>query len=413
MVRLRNTCVRPVLASSLAMQFALRLLSCPLPPLLLTGSPQCKQTALSSSALYVIMTDQTTSTPGITGGVFVSFSPIKSRRSSFTPDRVPHLIAPPSDGNLQLQQRQQNSYQQFITCSPLVCPSNTNASRLQCKDVGIDAAVTTPNTLHDTGDDAKVVDSNSPTTYLLDSFDIEEGLVDGMALVPEFSGEHASKETSLIEECEKKNSDGGVVVRVSSKRTGIRTRQRFEPSPTYNVLKDSASPPFAAVKARHLSSNGESEKSSHHMALRGGALLTTPSNRKSDVRKAAEKTKKRSSTPPSSAPVAKSQHRSPSKIGKGKGAHRDTLITPTEVDVLFGKGGKINKHNSRFREEITKYVNQYHQVQDSKRRDKQLICLQVVHAVQGYGGRFLAIDNNGYWHEVDDRKAATKVGQGE
>lgn len=363
----------------------------------------------------IMVTDHTASTPGISGGVFISFSPIKSRRSSFTPNRVPRLIAPPSDDNLQLQQRQQNSYQQFITCSPLVCPSNANASRLQCKDDGIDAAVTTPNTLHDTGDDAKLLGSNSHTTHLLDSFDIEDGLVDGMALVPEFSGGHVSKETSLIEECEKKNGDGGVVLHVSSERTGIRTRQRFEPSPAYNVLEDSAPPPFAAVKARHLSSKGESKKSSHHMALRGGALLTTPSNRKrkSDVRKAAEKTKKRSSTPPSSAPAAKSQHRSPSKIGKGKGVHRDTLITPTEVDVLFGKGGKINKHNSRFREEVAKYANQYHQVQDSKRRDKQLICLQVVHAVQGYGGRFLAIDNNGYWHEVDDRKAATKVGQGE
>ena len=154
------------------------------------------------------------------------------------------------------------------------------------------------------------------------------------------------------------------------------------------------------------------------MALRGGALLTTPSNRKSDVRKAAEKTKKRSSTTrssttPISALAAKSQHHLPSKTGKGKGAHRDSLITPTEVDVLFGRGGKIHKHNSRFREELAKYANQYHQVKDSKRRDKQLICLQVVHAVQGYGGRFLAVDNNGYWHEVDDRKAATKVGQGE
>ena len=357
------------------------------------------------------MTDHTTAIPGISGGVFISFSPVKSRRSSFTPNLVPHLIAPPSYDNLQLQQRQQNAYKQFITCSPLVCPSNANASRLQCKDDGMDAALTTPNTLHDTGDYAKLVDSNSPTTYLLDSFDIEEGL-DGTALVPEFSGGHASKETSLIEECEKKNSDGGVVVQVTSKRTGIRTRQRFEPSPAYSVLEDSAPPPFAAVKARHLSSKGKSKKSSHHLALRGGALLTTP-YRKSNVRKAAEKTKKRSSAPPGSAPAAKSQHRSPSKIGKGKGAQRDTLVTPTEVDVLFGKGGKINKHNSRFREEVAKYVDQYHQVQDSKRRDKQLICLQVVHAVQGYGGRFLAIDNNGYWHEVDDRKAATKVGQGE
>lgn len=90
----------------------------------------------------IMVTDHTASTPGISGGVFISFSPIKSRRSSFTPNRVPRLIAPPSDDNLQLQQRQQNSYQQFITCSPLVCPSNANASRLQCKDDGIDALAT-------------------------------------------------------------------------------------------------------------------------------------------------------------------------------------------------------------------------------------------------------------------------------
>eukprot|EP00574_Skeletonema_japonicum_P009776 CAMPEP_0201713228 /NCGR_PEP_ID=MMETSP0593-20130828/146_1 /ASSEMBLY_ACC=CAM_ASM_000672 /TAXON_ID=267983 /ORGANISM="Skeletonema japonicum, Strain CCMP2506" /LENGTH=111 /DNA_ID=CAMNT_0048202343 /DNA_START=53 /DNA_END=388 /DNA_ORIENTATION=- len=87
--------------------------------------------------------------------------------------------------------------------------------------------------------------------------------------------------------------------------------------------------------------------------------------------------------------------------------HVDASTTPTAVDVLFGRGGETSNHNIKFRDEVTKFVDRY---REATRSGKTIVAEEVVKAVKGYGGRFLALDD-GSWYEVDDKRARMKVSQ--
>ena len=104
--------------------------------------------------------------------------------------------------------------------------------------------------------------------------------------------------------------------------------------------------------------------------------------------------------------VIATKHRS--TLSNSNAKSTDAPITPTDVDVLFGRGGNINAHNTKFREQVRKYVDRYQQV---ARDEKTIVSTELVNTVKGYGGRFLALDN-GSWYEVDDKKAKLKVSQG-
>eukprot|EP00984_Skeletonema_dohrnii_P006971 scaffold2482_cov145-Skeletonema_dohrnii-CCMP3373.AAC.4 len=101
--------------------------------------------------------------------------------------------------------------------------------------------------------------------------------------------------------------------------------------------------------------------------------------------------------------VTATKHRSTLCTSNAKST--DAPITPTDVDVLFGRGGNIDAHNTKFREQVRKYVDRY---QQAARDEKTIVSTELVNSVKGYGGRFPALDN-GSWYEVDDKKAKLEL----
>ena len=294
------------------------------------------------------------------GGLSISISPIKLASAK---SNLPHLLAPPSE----LFQHQLTPTNQFVVCSPLVRSSNSN--RIQYGEDAVLSTSTPADT--DTGDD------DDEDTSLLDSFEIEHNPIYGIKGVPNLP-------------CGR-----------------IKTRKKFEPSLHYKVWED-ITPPFETAKARYVSN------SNMDMAVSPGrkALKQSPTNHKRDVKKLVHVKKVVSETKKRRANVAATKKKNHSSVSKVKGGPRprvDTSITPTEVDVLFGRGARTTMHNIKFREEVGKYVNRY---QLAPKSEKAHVSNDLINGVKGYGGRFLAKDSRGCWYEVDDTTARLKASQG-
>lgn len=332
--------------------------------------------------------------------MFISFSPIKRRHCSlFTTLRSSHtkkqLLEPPSKYCQQQFGQQQRTplFQQFIVCSPLVCRSNI----LQREEDTL--LPTSP--LDDTDDDVSLVNID------YDIFENEHIPIDFMSSTLDLSGEQVCKASH-----HKGNDDEDHLMKEG--RTGIRTRKRFQPSPEYDNVWEDITPPSAAAKVRHSDLKAKSKRSSEQISLEQSPLKTPTGSagKLAHVQKEMNEVKKRKVTSFSSKPaVATTKHCSSQKNSNTKSnTPLDTPITPTDLDVLFGRGGRTNIHNAKFREEVSKFVDQYRQV---TRLEKAIVATEVVNAVKGYGGRFLALDELGSWYEVDDTKARLKASQGE
>lgn len=77
-------------------------------------------------------------------------------------------------------------------------------------------------------------------------------------------------------------------------------------------------------------------------------------------------------------------------------------------DVLCGRGAQFHIGNSRYR----KIVMDYHSLYVSSLKfDKQLIAGSVIRMIRDRGGRFLSLNKQGEWVEIDDERALVKCGQ--
>lgn len=90
---------------------------------------------------------------------------------------------------------------------------------------------------------------------------------------------------------------------------------------------------------------------------------------------------------------------------------------PQAVDVLCGRGGKVNKHpgNIMFRKVVAFNKSYYQSVH---KRNRILVSQSIVQAITNHGGRFLINSNKGkknkdviYWEPIDFKKAVQKTSQ--
>ena len=86
-------------------------------------------------------------------------------------------------------------------------------------------------------------------------------------------------------------------------------------------------------------------------------------------------------------------------------------IEYTDGDVLFGKGGKINKHpgNVRFRQKAEELSERY---ESCSKENKKVVALELVDSVTSEGNFFLAMGPGGQWYPVVNEAAPrTKASQ--
>merc|ERR1712232_136708 len=84
----------------------------------------------------------------------------------------------------------------------------------------------------------------------------------------------------------------------------------------------------------------------------------------------------------------------------------------TDIDVLFGRGGRGNHHkgNKRYRSLVNSHKEQYRKIKD--KQAKTAIARSIVQKINSSGGRFLMYDKTkSKWMEVPSVRARTKVSQ--
>ena len=92
-----------------------------------------------------------------------------------------------------------------------------------------------------------------------------------------------------------------------------------------------------------------------------------------------------------------------------KQSSEGTIVLPTRVDVLYGRGKPIQDHvgNLRYHALLEYYHSSY---EDAKKFQKKQLANRIVSIVHEYGGRFLKQDSHGAgWVEVDETVACDKV----
>ncbi|KAL7549197.1 hypothetical protein ACHAWF_012466 [Thalassiosira exigua] len=114
--------------------------------------------------------------------------------------------------------------------------------------------------------------------------------------------------------------------------------------------------------------------------------------------------------PPSSAGATSTKGKK--KRRKKRVIDESRACTPTDDDVLFGRGGYTNTHqgNIRFREKALEMRPWYEQPGTTK-EEKYRISDILVESVRGAGHRFLEKGSDGLWHEVVGNGARKKASQ--
>ena len=249
--------------------------------------------------------------------------------------------------------------------------------------------------------DANLVNVN-PTPEIFDNIEME--ILDFMSSNMAESGEQEQvRQASLVHAQQTPQGN-----QPKEGRAGIRTRSRFQPSQKYEKVWEDNNPPSAAAKTRHSAAKARSTRFNEQEQTSLDVSLLKRSSESTGKRvKITKKRAVRMSKRPS--PAVSTSNRSSKRKTNAKSSTQvvNTCITPSKVDVLFGRSGKAKTHNTKFREEINKFAGRYRGTAGNKKK----ISAEVINAVKGYGGRFLAIDD-GRWHEVDDSRAMTKVSQG-
>mmetsp|Transcript_1240 Transcript_1240/g.2684 ORF Transcript_1240/g.2684 Transcript_1240/m.2684 type:complete len:280 (+) Transcript_1240:331-1170(+) len=90
--------------------------------------------------------------------------------------------------------------------------------------------------------------------------------------------------------------------------------------------------------------------------------------------------------------------------------NNDVTESPTQVDVLLGRGVATTRHpgNKRFRSIVSEHITVY---ATSTKKQKMTISRSIVEKIKA-DGRFLEKEaGTGLWHEVDDRRALEKTAQ--
>ncbi len=346
----------------------------------------------------------------------LAFSPIKSQRqiqgdTVFSPSLSPYKMKTTITKYYQHQsnQHQGQPVDPFVVCSPLVCRTHSSIKLVHEHEYEHeyeyehekDTATSTPS--------AGIYDANlvnvNPTPEIFDSIEME--ILDFMSSNMAETGEQEQEQVRQASLVHAQKTPRGNQPKEG--RAGIRTRSRFQPSQKYEKVWEDNNPPSAAAKARHSAAKARSTRFNEQEQTSLDVSLLKRSSESTGKRvKITKKRAVRMSKRPS--PAVLTNNRSSKRKSNAKSSSQvvNTCITPSEVDVLFGRGGKAKTHNTKFREEINKFADRYHQV---ARDEKGKISAEVINAVKGCGGRFLAFDD-GSWHEVDDSRAMTKVSQG-
>ncbi|KAK1746869.1 hypothetical protein QTG54_002213 [Skeletonema marinoi] len=337
---------------------------------------------------------------------FISISPIKRRQCGtafITPlssNNTNQLCAAPSKyHHHQSGQYQRVPFHPFIVCSPLVCRSNK--LNLQHEE---DTTTSTSSPV-DTDDVVSLINIES-SSHMLDSFEIGYNHIDSIYTSGDPTRKEAPLVTATAQYPSKGYGNGGLLIKEG--RSGIRTRNHFQPSRKYEKVWEDIAPPSTAAKTRHSDVKARSKRFNEQISLEQSLLKTSAGSAGKEVyvQKKTIEAKKTKVVHFSSKPaVIATNHRS--TLSNSNAKSTDAPITPTDVDVLFGRGGMTNTHNTKFREQVRKYVDRY---QQTARDEKTIVSTELVNSVKGYGGRFLALDN-GSWYEVDDKKAKLKVSQ--
>ena len=85
-----------------------------------------------------------------------------------------------------------------------------------------------------------------------------------------------------------------------------------------------------------------------------------------------------------------------------------TVVNKT--DVLNGRGGAVNEHNTEYRSIINIFRESYRKT--TFKCEKKRIAQRIVIAFRRVGGRFLQKDKSGHtWEDIGDEKAVEKVKQ--
>ncbi|CAJ1969894.1 unnamed protein product [Cylindrotheca closterium] len=85
-------------------------------------------------------------------------------------------------------------------------------------------------------------------------------------------------------------------------------------------------------------------------------------------------------------------------------------IKPTEMDVLFGKGYRLQLHpgNVRFREFLEQHRDEY---ESTPRQNRRAMAVELAQSLRNNGARFLQKAESGEWMESDNSQAEKKVSQ--
>ena len=189
---------------------------------------------------------------------------------------------------------------------------------------------------------------------------------------------------------------------VDEARIGIKTRKHFKPSQTYTKIWEDQNPPYSAAKLRHSEFKAKLN-CRNHLPMKK-LLLKCSSQRLMKKARDAKCTEDGANT------VSCVTALNISTKNSSRRADNSTIV-PTDLDVLFGRGPTIAGHNVKFRREVKRFAKTYRK---TDRGGKYAISSKVVSSVKAYGGRFLALNKDTKrWYEVPDKRARTKVSQGE
>jgi hypothetical protein len=85
-----------------------------------------------------------------------------------------------------------------------------------------------------------------------------------------------------------------------------------------------------------------------------------------------------------------------------------TVVVPSRYDVLLGRGKFFQEHtgNLRYRDVVENHRERY---EKASKAEKTLVAKELVHIVNGYGGRFLKQGDHQGWIEVTVDTARDKV----
>jgi len=96
--------------------------------------------------------------------------------------------------------------------------------------------------------------------------------------------------------------------------------------------------------------------------------------------------------------------------GNPESSRETGAIKPTENDVLFGKGYRLQLHpgNIRFREFLEPHIDAY---ENTPRQSRREVAIELVQILRNNGVRFLQKAESGEWMKSDNAQAEKKVAQ--